>query len=224
MRQNIKLIRNTVIKDGFCIVRVEPRDAEEMLVNIALAIGTPRRALRASGIVDSLIAKNIEVAYQNSLSSRFGLDEFPFHTDDAVSVLPSRFVLLLAKKGGYLADTALLDGRQIINCLPIDLRADINEAVFYVRNGTSSFTSTIVDQTRQFIRFDPSVMRPTGRRSEQIFSSLSFLIKTAKPTLVGWDDTVLLIVDNHRVLHGRCALPQSAMTGDRVLLRISVKE
>jgi L-asparagine oxygenase len=224
MRQNIKLIRNTVIKNGFCVVRLKPLDAQEMLVDIAHSLGTPCRALRASGIVDSLIAKNIEAAYQSSLSSRFGLGEFPFHTDDAVSDIPSRFVLLLAKKGGHLADTTLLDGRRIISYLPVDLRADINEAVFYIRNGTSSFTSTIVDQARQFIRFDPNVMRPTGRRSEHLFSSISFLIKTAQPTHIRWDDTVLLIVDNHRVLHGRCALPQSAMTGDRVLLRISVKE
>jgi alpha-ketoglutarate-dependent taurine dioxygenase len=59
-------------------------------------------------------------------------------------------------------------------------------------------------------------MQPANREAEILDSELSEIFNSVEPDFVQWTPGMLLVIDNHLVLHGR---GEARCSGDRKLLR-----
>src|SRR5205823_6340929 len=153
-----------------------------------------------------------------------GRRAFPLHTDDAVADRPARYVLLFNETNGHLAATTLLDGRALLKGLPDGIVREAEEAVFYFRNGRGSFLGVVYDRRQKTVRFDPNIMRATGRRAETLLAAHEVWVGNAPIIRHRWQPVEVLIIDNHRFLHGRefVAMPEAGPP--RTLLRILIED
>ncbi len=143
-------------------------------------------------------------ANRNSLSSRYGLGAFPFHTDTAHWKNPCRYICIACKSPGSDKRPTILKNMDAIPLSEsqIDL---LSYALFLVRNGRNSFYTSILsilEKERQW-RFDPGCMLPQNSSGIAAADLMGELIKLAPSEEVAWDSGDVLIIDNHRVLHGR---------------------
>ena len=224
MMPGLDAIRGQVTDRGYFVGNVTTCFGERDLLDLATGLGCPQRSLRSDAVVDFLKAKPAHRAFPNSLSSRFGLGRFPLHTDDAIARLPAKYLLLHNREGGELAATVLLDMVRVFKGLDRQERAELTEAVFYIRNGLKSFPTTLVDPEHHYVRFDPNILRPTGRRALQLLNAIRTGIEQENVERITWSRPTVLVVDNHRVLHGREAVREIRPSVVRTLLRILVQE
>jgi alpha-ketoglutarate-dependent taurine dioxygenase len=161
-----------------------------------------------------LTPTSLSTARRGTLSAIFGTGEFPLHVDGAHLVSPPKIVILACVEidspptGSYV--------------LPFAKAAATIESVklssipFLFASGRGSFYSTITSSQRQFIRFDPGCMRPTSSDGQDVIDEITSAKLRAHAELIEWRAGRLLILDNHRVLHGRATVRG---TGTRRILR-----
>jgi hypothetical protein len=89
-------------------------------------------------------------------------------------------------------------------------------------SGRRSFYSTILNESRPFVRFDPGCMQAVSLAGFNLAKALAASIATFTPTTIQWRAGDILIIDNWRVLHGR-GLPNTRVSTDRRLLRVAVR-
>lgn len=162
----------------------------------------------------------IDAAKPNTLSSRYGLANFPFHTDVAHWKRPADFVLLYCENpGSGDRPTELIDARQwrVSDHLGHSLRSSLWKTGYL-----SPAFCTVVDYVDGLAnwRYDVGCMRPAGNKSAQLQLEIEVLISSSKPLTVSWSKQALLVIDNKRMLHarGRAAMPDQ----DRKLIRMLV--
>lgn len=186
-------------------------------LSLASDLGVPRRG-RSVHVVEALRPKNPEDAPPASLSRRFGFGAFPYHIDTAHWPVPARFLIMSCVSPGESAAPTLLAHRDAI---PVsdEERSIAISGVFLVKNGRSSFYSSILGIDREFIRHDPGCMEPQNPdavRALEIFSS-ERVQECAHA--INWQPGDSVIIDNWRVLHARAALNNGS---SRLLLRCLV--
>lgn len=145
--------------------------------------------------------KNKFQARPNSLSSKYGLECFPFHTDNAWLGVPPRFILLDCCKSETdvvtlvskpIDETLLVAGRQVFCRSP--------------HTGASSILrlSESINGNRMF-RWDENSLIPIDAASEVRASNLKLEIETlyasGQEIILRVGDS--LLIDNWRVLHAR---------------------
>jgi hypothetical protein len=113
-----------------------------------------------------------EAAHEASLSKKFGLGPFPFHTDTAHWAIPGRYLILACLYTGRDGALTRVVDRTQIQLSEVELEA-ARSAVFFVRNGRHSFFSSIFATDGSFIRFDPGCMEPTDDVASQVIRSFS---------------------------------------------------
>jgi hypothetical protein len=96
----------------------------------------------------------------------------------------------------------------------------LNDAVFLVRSGRSSFYSSILRRDRSFLRFDPACMEPADHRARTALTLFTQATEAAPVIDVEWTSGAILILDNWRMLHGR---GNAERAGERALLRSAVE-
>jgi alpha-ketoglutarate-dependent taurine dioxygenase len=146
-----------------------------------------------------------------SLSGTYGLNEFPWHTDGAISIKAPDFIILRAVKIFEHTYTDLLD--------PPQLLADaLKKTVLRVRNRKGQVrylpASISKNENRRF-RWDPRTCEPiTGIGVDEVeMEPCSARIE--------WHDGLLLVIDNRRLLHRR---PKITPGAGRILERTYVWE
>jgi len=195
---------------------------DEDMLQLARSLGIPLPSRPASPLIDPLRPVSRSQAHPFSLSAQHGAGAFPLHTDTAHWRTPARYVLLRAV--GVHNDsraTLLLDSRS----LPLEA-ADhclLKRAVFAVRNGRSSFFSTILPEDERFLRFDRGCMSPRTPSARHALCIIAAAEASCSPVEINWAANRTLVLDNWRLLHGRCdgGRPNK---DDRLLQRVLVAQ
>jgi len=208
--------------DGWCVTVVGDVQTVSALTEHVRVVGRNLGELvpgRFRQLVEHVIPQAEEVAYAGSLSSVYGLNAIPLHTDTAHWPTPCRYlVIACAETGPMPAPTVLLDSR----CVALsDYEMTACQcAPFLIRNGRRSFYGAIKESGREFIRFDQGCMSPLSLQGQA--AMLAFSAEHHEYALHShdWKPGEILIIDNWRVLHGRGGERTSP---GRILLRAMVK-
>jgi hypothetical protein len=155
-----------------------------------------------------------------SLSKKYGLGVFPIHCDTAHWLTPARYVVLSCVHPGETDQaTVILDTSSLEFSPSEDDLA--RSAVFVVKNGRRSFYTTIVAQSREFVRIDRGCMEPVDDRGVDAFDLYDGARWSNKLVRVSWQVGKILLIDNWRMLHGRGAT--EGANSNRRLIRILVQ-
>ncbi len=170
--------------------------------------------------VERIVPQETSSAYAGSLSSRFGMEALPLHTDTAHWPIPCRYlVLACAEPGPDPTPTILLDSCALQ--MTASEAADCMSAVFLIRNGRRSFYGSIMERDRPFVRFDLGCMQGVTANSAAAEAPFSLSRNGERIFRQEWRRGEVLVIDNWRVLHGRGVAGPTAH--GRVLLRAMVR-
>lgn len=204
---------------GYACVRANSPDvlAETMLA-IAALLGHLVPSRKGKPVLDSLKVLAQDEALPRSLSRLHGRGPQPWHMDGAHLPAPPRYLLLgcsvLEGNGAPRTELLRMDSVALLST------ADAHREPFIVRNGGSSFYSTIASRDRVWARYDPGCMTPLSDRGRSLANAL--LLEDVTPCLAfEWSRGDILVFDNQALFHRRSA-PRGA--GCRELMRLSVME
>ena len=176
--------------------------AEADLVDFCLHLGQVQPDPRTGETSRSIAPVGIGAAPINTLSSRYGDGEFPFHTEMAYVPTPPRYLILFCQHPGEgQRPTRYLD------CAPLIRKVSNYDRTgnWVVKAGRKPFYCHAITKKERSpgIRFDGHCMEPRGsaaiRESEVI---KDFFTSTATQSIV-WEANDLLVLDNWRVVHAR---------------------
>ncbi|WP_370741094.1 MULTISPECIES: TauD/TfdA family dioxygenase [Pseudomonas] len=168
-------------------------------------------------VLETLKTLRADEAPLSSLSRFSGESAQPWHIDGSHLPIPPRYLILGCHSinGAGAPPTQLLR----VKDAGFPLLASRRET-FTVKNGRSSFYSTIASTDRTWIRFDPACMTAQTEQGRTIFEALES--PPVQPCLtLEWTAGLILLVDNWTVLHRR---GNASGMGHRTLLRISLKD
>ncbi|HEY1661703.1 MAG TPA: TauD/TfdA family dioxygenase [Verrucomicrobiae bacterium] len=195
-------------------------DFRDQLLTVATRLGVPTVTRTGGNLCDTLLPTQSEAAKPNSLSKIHSVGEFPLHTDTAHWPTPCHYVMLACVSPGCASrPTMLLDTRQLnLNQRQTSL---LQTTPLRIVNGRNSFFSTILSNSRPFVRFDPGCM--TANTADGVEALIVFSRHNWPNYIqqVHWEPGYVLIIDNWRLLHGRGHA--TCLDLDRKLLRISIR-
>lgn len=201
---------------GFALLRDQP---EESILAVAASLGRPLPEPRDGVMVKTIRPTPSNGAVKNTLSERYGMGAFPLHTEAAYWRLPPRFLLLYCRNPGETnRATEVLDGSALLQEQDASL---LSVDPWVVSAGLHSFLTTVLSGSgvNRILRYDRDCMRPAVKdsRSRQLLDSF---LGRAKVKTISWRAHDLLIVDNHRALHGRAgsAVPDPSRELIKVLV------
>jgi len=190
---------------------------QQAALEIAFSIGQPRATRRGGPLIDVLIPTDTQSANSRSLSARYGLRPFPWHTDGAHWATPPRYIVM-----GCLE--AAPDAAQTLFCEGSAFKqlnaGDARSSIFKVTNGGNSFYTTARGSSNRYYRYDPGCMTPMDAGAYEILRAID-LFEPADEHAITWHAGMLLLLDNWRFLHRRGAAQAST---ERKLLRVTVME
>lgn len=190
---------------------------ERTALEIAYSLGDPRASRRRGPLIDHLVPTEQQAANPQSLSARYGLSEFPWHTDGAHWSTPPRYLVMACFEADQqAADTLICEGRLFDPLNSVAARS----AVFRIINGGNSFYASARPPSDCYYRYDPGCMTPTNDRAREVVSAID-QEKPVHEHKIEWGAGKFLLLDNWRYLHRRTAATGSAK---RKLLRVTVME
>lgn len=219
---NSSLISADLATRGWCVftapVSIGDDPADEVRA-VAQELGEIV-AGRARQTVERIVPHTPSSAFAGSLSSKYGLEPLPLHTDTAHWPTPCRYlVMACAAVGPVSTPTTLLDG-QLVKLSEVEATA-CDRAVFLVRNGRHSFYGSIKRRDRAFVRVDPGCMSPLSSDGELAIRAFGAERHESALYRHEWKVGEILVIDNWRVLHGRG--DGAGTEPGRVLLRAMVR-
>lgn len=171
--------------------------------------------------VNRISPKTHDCAPTGTLSARYGLGSFPFHTERAHWKNPPRYIAFRSIGAPTDRPTTLVDSYDLdassdlvrdLHCQPWDVRWE--EVKF------ESPVLTPVSSAPWKVRYDPCCMAIKAPHKANLESALEQKLSELPVTTHHWRPEVALIVDNWRVLHGRGA--SRAADFNRVLERLVI--
>jgi hypothetical protein len=192
------------------------------LLAIAHELGAPRGDFRNPEIVRRISPKSSINSKANTLSSRYGLAEFPLHTETAYWTRPARYLVLRCVDPGQgRRPTTILDTK-LLKLGPTERKLFVNEV--WKVHSRRPFLCTLMEEINGHIafRFDPECMLPITRGARRTLAIMTELLAQARVTEIQWSAGELLVLDNRRLLHGRGA--STLLDEDRVLERVLIGE
>lgn len=201
-----------------CLCGFARDSVESSMLSLAERLGSPIYSRRGGSLVDRLRPIQAEHARVASLSRYHGKGRFPFHTDTAHWLTPARYLILGCLQPGSSGRATLLTRFSDLN-IDAQEASVLAEGVFLVKNGRSSWYANIVNETHEFVRFDPGCMKPATAKGGMAADVLNERLEAVRPIRIAWAEGDVLIVDNWKVLHGREGAEDDE---DRTLLRVLV--
>lgn len=208
-------IKEDILAHGYTFV--EALNPSKSSAKIALEIGkviTPWEGR----LVQQLTPKAI--ATPNTYSGIFGLNRFPFHTDLAHWHQPPKYLMLRCIRGYADVPTLLLDGRQLVESVTLDVLA---RAVVKPRRPQDGLVPLFrlyeTTDSGHRLRWDEIFLQPASKVGELAFRCITKYLSQAKPQYVSLQqpgDTI--IIENWRMLHARSPIPHGRE--DRKIERI----
>jgi L-asparagine oxygenase len=192
------------------------------LLELATRLGVPTSDTRSEGIVKDLHPQESQSSPHNTLSARFGTGAFPLHTETAYWRNPARYVLLhCVSPGTGGRPTLLVD---VTPNLGDAARDALRDSMWIVGRTRRPFLVNVLESAGSGLRlrFDPECMSPAEKPAERALQLLDAFLATQPAISIGWRHGDLLILDNHRVVHGRGS--SETPDPDRHLRRVLVAE
>jgi len=213
----LESIKECLSTEGYCVIYGFDRSR---LLEFANEFGTPTVDPRHPYPVRALSPQHVNEANPNTLSSRYGLLPFPFHTDVAHWHTPARTLFLYCvRPGSGHRPTTLIDPLQWK--LSNDELHLLCESIW--RSGcVRTFLCTVMEpENNSFsIRYDPGCMIPHSLSASDASMLIQRLITQSSLIQIEWSEQTLLVIDNTRILHARGAALQPDT--DRVIERILI--
>lgn len=188
------------------------------LLAICQRLGTPVASTRHSELIRGIQPEPLARANPNTLSSRFGLGSFPFHTDGAHWRNPPRLVVLYCVNPGMGKRETILSNVSSARVTPAEKNTLMRE-VWRTTNTERSFLCQVLSEKKGNFRFrfDTACMAPRtpDHQSEEILLSL---VDRVPRINIAWAKGTFLVVDNQRLLHARGE--SKSYDTDRLLKRV----
>jgi hypothetical protein len=218
MDVSVEKLHEMIACQGYVSLNAGPsKPVAQAMQDLALLMGGRALGGRGGRILETLETLDAHEAPSRSLSSYSGRGAQPWHVDGSHLVVPPRYLILgcVSVIGTGAPPTQLMRIKAAGFPFPASRRE-----VFVVRNGRSSFYSTIVNPDRSWVRFDPGCMKACTEQGCSLLKSIES--SPVEPCFnLDWVAGDVLIVDNWAVLHRRAS---ATGAGFRTLLRISLKE
>ena len=174
--------------------------------------------------IHKLIVRHRLQAAPNTYSGRYGLEEFPWHTDFAHWPMPPRFLMLQCVVGFPDVLTRLVDANLVVRAIGetalfralVRPRRPLSGALPLLRILSRPSPNSVL------IRWDEAYIRPAtkaGRHGVAEFARALAAQQVRELRLSEPGDT--LIIDNWRMLHGRSHVPPAS--AGRILERAYLK-
>ncbi|WP_447902987.1 TauD/TfdA family dioxygenase [Pseudomonas serbica] len=190
---------------------------EQVALDIGYSLGKPCATRRRGSLIDRLAPTNRHAANPRSLSARYGLNQFPWHTDGAHWSMPPRYLVMgCLEADQQTAETIICEGRYFASLNSAVARS----SVFRITNGRSSFYAAARAASDRYYRYDPGCMTPMDVGARELMFAMD-QEKLENEYKIQWCTGRFLLLDNWRVLHRRAAIVESA---ERKLLRVTVME
>jgi L-asparagine oxygenase len=157
-------------------------------------------------------------AKTNTLSSRYGTDAFPFHTDTAHWDRPARYLALFCvdpgegERGTFLQDSRAWQ----LGDNEIELACRALWRTGHVRPRLCMLAERSADGI--LVRYDKDCMHPMTREARELETLVEQRINRSEKIQVSWEPGCLLVIDNRRRVHARGTSKRP--DANRVLKRI----
>lgn len=197
------------------IPAVDPVD----LLSIASQLGSPTADFNSEELI-RVISPAHAGRSSESLSSRYGLGEFPFHTECAYWREPPKYILLhCLTPGAGDRPTGYCDVASVSN---LDM-SPLHDSLYRIRRSSGSFLARCFERVNHDwrVRADRDCMLPVDESRDPLRIVLFPAIRD-KVIWHHWEQNELLILDNWRVVHGRGSA--STIDHDRQIARLLVKK
>ncbi len=204
-------------RDGFVFVGGV---CETDLVNIVQQLGPIRVDPRSPDPVRDIRPQPIQSAKKNTLSSRYGTNAFPFHTDTAHWDQPARYlVLYCVEPGAGKRPTLVQDSR----AWGLDETEEDLACRALWRTGHVRPRLCMLAESREHglaIRYDRDCMRPMTAEARELEALVQHRINSSFQRPIDWQPECLLVIDNQRMVHARAK--SNGVDTNRVLRRILI--
>jgi len=189
-------------------------ESDEEFISLASEYGKPIQSRRDGGIIDILTARKAENVTKNSLSKKYGIGEFPIHTDCAYLTIPPKIILLR-----YIG---ILEKVSPTILVPFDINRlgkheldFIKNVTWFVKGQDGGFYSRIYQNS--IVRYDYEVMKLVNTR-ENVMDAILNKMDHVK---IEWTENKVVIVNNWQTLHYRPNLGTHE-ENYRILQRINI--
>ncbi|MBT1705273.1 TauD/TfdA family dioxygenase [Chryseosolibacter indicus] len=154
-----------------------------------------------------------------SLTSKYGMGEFPFHTDVAYWPMPAKylaFYCLNPGQGGRVTRIINLESKLDEFAKVIGQKSDL----FVIKKRAKPFYTKLINGSKhdRWIRWDQEIMSPVIE--PKISSRINEYISQQEAFNIHWKPDMLVIIDNRRMLHARGN--SDVIDSDRILKRIFI--
>ena len=176
---------------------------ETDLIDIVRPLGKVRVDPRSPEPVRDISPQPIGTAKENTLSSRYGTDAFPFHTDTAHWDCPARYlVLYCVNPGEGRRPTLLQDSRAWqLNNFGDDLACRALWKTGHLRPKLCTLAAR--EGNGLAVRYDKECMRPMTGEARRLEALIGTRISGTQKIEISWEPQCLLVIDNQRMVHAR---------------------
>jgi len=192
----------------------------ESLLPLAYSLGKPVPNKRDESLIKEIRPEYTEYSNPNTLSSRYGLSAFPYHTETAYRRKPIRYLMLYCQNPGSGGRSTQLVDFFDLPFTRIEERI-LSSEVWKVVQIQTPFLTTIF-KPESFLRFDMACMVPAMTGCSEAANIIHERLSTFQAINIAWETNDLLIVDNFRMLHarGQAEKPDT----NRILKRLIIEE
>jgi len=201
-------------------MRVEGVSSQEDLLDLGRALGSCERTPNGE-LVKEIRRIPRDQAPAGSQSALYGAGPFPLHTDTVFWTLPVRYVLLRGC-GDTRRPTTVMSFRDLLDGADLKLRAAIDESVWRVSAGSTSFYCSMRfrHNDSEVWRYDADLMIPANPAAQRVADCMRPLVDTDAAEPICWSGDEAVVLANWSALHGRG--PQPDNEGERVVERLYV--
>ncbi|HEY0298619.1 MAG TPA: hypothetical protein VGB84_05300 [Arachidicoccus sp.] len=169
------------------------------LIDFANSLGKPIPSRVQGPLIDNLIPLYNNDAHEQSLSAKYGINDFPFHTDGAYFEIPPRYIVLRYIRGiDNPTPTVVCDMKNIVE----KDKNMLKHSIWKVKSRSGFFLSTILSEENNVFRYDKCVMQPSisHNNNSQYFEDL---VSGLPKEEIRWSLNKTVVLDNWTFLHSR---------------------
>lgn len=189
---DFSILSQTIENDGWVVIDEYTGELLNLMENVCLKL----KLDISFHNYKKLIPKDKNEVEHFSLSSAYGLKEFPLHTDGAEYKTPPRFLVLRALSksptGTCIADAiSIYDNKSVCNSKwSVKTKDGILKTKLYEQHPKYNV---------EYIRFNRLSMKCDEGEKMDVYKAIDNLTISS----VNWTENKTIIIDNWRVLHGR---------------------